>query len=209
MKIENIKKFILPPGPILVFTLIGLLLLSALLYYRSVRIQRFLEPALAISEPRLRFGQNINNLIAKEFGSAVVEGIRFKSNSILVEQSLLFSGPNGLRTQTIQKLSSLFLSALSNPDIRKHISLIIVSTRAPISAPGREPVLQLEDMSRPILSALYEAEPKLEKEFSKYFASTSLKVDSKIKELNWIEFKIVPSEQLHIEFLQRLMKYAE
>lgn len=209
MKIENIRKFVLPPGPILVFILIGLMLLSALLYYRSVRIQRFLEPALAISEPRLRFGQNINNLIAKEFGSGVVEGIKFKSNSILVEQTLLFSSPNGLRTQTIQKLSRLFMSALSNPDIRKHISLIIVSTRTPISGLGREPVLQLEDISRTILSALYESEPKLEREFSKYFASTNLKVDSKIKELNWIEFKIIPSEQLHIEFLQRLMKYAE
>lgn len=209
MKTENIRKFLLPPGPILALTLIGLMLLSALLYYRSVRIQRFLEPALAMSEPRLKFGQNINDLISKEFGAEEIDGIKFKSNSILVRQSLLFTSSNSLRYDTIKKLANIFLSALNNPDIRKHISIILINARMPISNMDKQQQLQLQEMAGQILNALYESEPKLEKEFNKYFGSTALTADSKIKEPNLIEFRIVPSEQLHIEVLQRLMKYAE
>lgn len=209
MKTENIRKFFLPPGPILALTLIGLMLLSALLYYRSVRIQRFLEPALAMSEPRLKFGQNINDLISKEFGAEEIDGIKFKSNSIFVRQSLLFTSSNGLRSDTIKKLANIFLSALNNPDIRKHISIILVSARMPINNMDKQQLLLLQQMAGQILEALYASEPKLEKEFNKYFGSTALTSDSKIKELNLIEFRIVPSEQLHIEVLQRLMKYAE
>jgi hypothetical protein len=209
MKTENIRKFFLPPGPILALTLIGLMLLSALLYYRSVRIQRFLEPALAMSEPRLKFGQNINDLISKEFGAEEIDGIKFKSNSIFVRQSLLFTSSNDLRSDTIKKLANIFLSALNNPDIRKHISIILVSARMPINNMDKQQLLLLQQMAGQILEALYASEPKLEKEFNKYFGSTALTSDSKIKELNLIEFRIVPSEQLHIEVLQRLMKYAE
>jgi len=68
MKKVSINKFILPPGPILILTLIGLLLLSALLYYRAVKIQRFLEPVLAITQPRIAFSKNIYNLLLREFG---------------------------------------------------------------------------------------------------------------------------------------------
>lgn len=208
MKTEKIKKFLLPPGPILALTLIGLLLLSALLYYRSVRIQRFLEPALAMSEPRLKFGQNINDLISKEFGAEEIDRIKFKSNSIFIQQSLLFTSSNCLRSDTIKKLANIFLSALNNPDIRKHISIILVSTKSPINNTDKQQLL-LQEIAGQIIEALYAYEPKLEKEFNKYFASTALTSDSKTKELHLIEFRIVPSEQLHIEVLQRLMKYAE
>ncbi len=210
MKTENIRKFLLPPGPILALTLIGLLLLSALLYYRSVRIQRFLEPALAMSEPRLKFGQNINDLISKEFGAEELDGIKFKSNSILIRQSLLFTNSNGLRPDTIKKLANIFLSALNNQDIRKHISIILVIVRTPASNNiDEQQQLQLQEMAGQILKKLYESEPKIEKEFNRYFGSTVFTTDSKIKEPNLIEFRIVPSEQLHIEVLQKLMKYAE
>ena len=96
MKEVRIKKFILPPGPILILTLIGLLLLSALLYYRAVRIQRFLEPALAITQPRITFSKNINNLILREFGKEESKGIKFRTGSILVEQSLLVDGVHNI-----------------------------------------------------------------------------------------------------------------
>ena len=50
---------VVPPGPLLSLLLIGLVLLSGLLYYRAVRIQRFMEPALALSQPRNDFSEAI------------------------------------------------------------------------------------------------------------------------------------------------------
>ncbi len=215
MKAENIKKFILPPGPILILTLIGLLLLSAVLYYRAVKIQRFLEPALAISEPRLRFTQSMNNLLSKEFGTIKVNGIRFKTGSIYVEQSLLFDSARsekGTETEILRKLSHVFLVALSNPDMRNNISLVLVSARQPLgpdTALNREIRTLMQERSLMILNALYRAEPELEKNFGMYFAATTMPVNAAGEEPNWVEFRIVPTERLHIEVLQRLMKYMQ
>ncbi len=65
---RTLLKYIPPAGPILNLTLIGLVLLSALLYYRAIKIQRFLEPALAISQPRNEFAKNVRLRFQKEFG---------------------------------------------------------------------------------------------------------------------------------------------
>ncbi len=213
MRAEKIKKFILPPGPILSLTLIGLLLLSAVLYYRAVNIQRFLEPALAISEPRLRFTQSINNLLSREFGTMKVNSVRFKSGSIFIEEALLLdsaSWDNGTDSEILKKLSHVFLAALSDPVIRDNISLIMVSTRQPLSP---DPALNkkmrslMQKRSLLILDSLYSEEPELEKNFATYFAATTIPIDAAVKEPNWVEFRIVPTERLHIEVLQRLMKY--
>jgi len=214
MKGAGIKKFILPPGPILILTLIGLLLLSALLYYRAVKIQRFLEPALAITQPRITFSKNINNLLLREFGKEESKGIKFKTGSILVEPSLLLAGVhkiNGEDTVVLKKLSHVFLAALSDPDIRKNISLIIVSTRLPLSpeiGPNKELRNQAQNRAELILNSMYKVAPGLESKYGRYFAATALPVDPAVKDTDWIEFRIIPTERLHIEVLQRLEKYA-
>ncbi len=215
MKAESIKKFILPPGPILILMLIGLLLLSAVLYYRAIKIQRFLEPALAISEPRLRFSQSMNNRLSQEFGTMKISGIRFKAGSIYVEQSLLFDNARrekGAETEILKKLSRVFLAALSDPDMRNNISLILVSTRQPLgpdTALNQEMRTLMQERSLRILNSLYWAEPELEKNFGMYFAATTMPVKAAWEELNWVEFRIVPTERLHIDVLQRLMKYMQ
>ena len=214
MKGVSIKKFILPPGPILSLTLIGLLLLSALLYYRAVKIQRFLEPALAITQPRIIFSKNINNLLLREFGKEESKGIKFKAGSILVEQSLLFAGVhniNGEEPAVLKKLGRVFLAALSDPDIRDNISLIIVSTRLPLSpeiTSNKEFRYQIQNRAELILNSMYKVAPELERKYGRYFAATALPVDPAVKETDWIEFRIIPTERLHIEVLQRLEKYA-
>lgn len=214
MKGVSIKKFILPPGPILILTLIGLLLLSALLYYRAVKIQRFLEPALAFSEPRITFSKNINNLILREFGKEERKGVKFQTGSILVEQSLLLAGVhkiNGEDTAVLEKLGRVFLSALSDPDIRGNISLIIVSARLPLSPEiraNKELRSKMQDRAGLILNSIYKVSPELEIKYEKYFAATALPVDPALKDTDWIEFRIIPSERLHIEVLQRLEKYT-
>ena len=214
MKGVRIKKFILPPGPILILTLIGLLLLSALLYYRAIKIQRFLEPALAITQPRITFSKNINNLLLREFGKEESEGIKFKAGSIFVEQSLLISGVRNIKgedTVVLKKLGRVFMDAFSDPDIRDNISLILVIARPPLSPEkisNKELRYQIQNRTGLILNSIYKVAPGLESNYGRYFAATALPVGRAVKETEWIEFRIIPTEKLHIEVLQSLEKYA-
>jgi hypothetical protein len=214
MKFETVRKFILPPGPILSLTLIGLLLLSAVIYYRAVKIQRFLEPALAFSQPRLQFSQSINNLLSKEFGGEETKGVRFRAGAILVNQAVLFPPGEIMKpdqSRVLHKLGHVFLAALNEPDIRDNISLILVSTRLPLSPDAqmnRALRFQLQSRALLILNSLYATEPALEKKYGEYFAATSLPLAGPLKEAEWIEFRIVPAERFHIILLQRLEKYV-
>ncbi|MBI5098066.1 MAG: hypothetical protein HZB30_02355 [Nitrospirae bacterium] len=212
MKDNVIKTIMRSTGPMLSLTLIGILVLSALLYYRAVKIQRFLEPALAITEPRIKFNQEINNLLIKEFGTTA-KGITFRRGSIFVDQSLLFAIPHHKERSKplmLNKLSRVFLSALSNPDISSHISLILISINLPITADpnlNKELRFEVQKMTAYILNALYATEPVLEKQYGKYFAVAAISVDAPVKEPNLIEFRMIPSERLHIQALERLEQY--
>src|SRR5512136_2863727 len=96
MKHPSLWNLVPPPGPVLTLLLIGLVLLSGLLHYRSVRIQRFLEPALALSQPRNEFSEAIAGIMEKEFAIAPFKGLEVRTSSIIVDKSLLFSGENAL-----------------------------------------------------------------------------------------------------------------
>ena len=72
MNRRSLWKYVPPAGPVLSLLLIGLVVLSALLYYRAVKIQRFLEPALALSQPRNEFTKNISQNFQREIGRAHV-----------------------------------------------------------------------------------------------------------------------------------------
>lgn len=212
MKKYSIRKFVFPPGPILSLTLIGLLLLSAVLYYRAINMQRFLEPALAISQPRIDFAKNIRSLIAKEFGEKKIEGIKFTTGSIFVEESLLFGrGQKIEESEILKKLSRVFLSALKDPNIRAHINLILVSTTLPLSSDtelNKKMRLKIQHTAELILNAMYKAEPGLEMDYGTYFAATAMPMNLSEEEIRWVEFRIIPSELVHIELLQRLHKYV-
>src|SRR5574341_533273 len=91
MNAKSLWKFVPPAGPVLSLLLIGLLLLSALVYYRAVRIQRFLEPALAMSQPRNEFAESVNQAFREEFGPGPFRSLKATSNSILIERGLLFT----------------------------------------------------------------------------------------------------------------------
>jgi len=206
------KKIMISTGPILSLILIGILILSALLYYRAVKIQRFLEPALAVTEPRIKFNQEINNLLIKEFGTTG-EGITFRRGSIFVDQSLLFAVPHhkeGPKPIILNKLSRVFLSALSNPEISSHISLILISVNLPLTADpnlNKELRFEVQKMTAYILNTLYATEPALEKQYGKYFAVTAISVGPPVQEPKLIEFRMIPSERLHIQVLERLEQY--
>jgi len=215
MKLNAIKKFIPPLGPLFSITLIGLLLLSAIIYYRAVKIQRFLEPALAISEPRMKFTQNIRDLLAMEFSPNQMTGIRFRAGTIIVDQSLLFerAHPEGGPTEpeVLRKLSRVFHAALNNPETRENISLILINARFPLTKDtmrNRQIRFEVQDRAVLILNSLYTIEPTLERDYAKYFAATSLPASVPEKGGPVVEFRIIPTERLHIEVLQRLERYA-
>lgn len=214
MNMDSLRKYMLPPGPILSLTLVGLMLLSALLYYRAIKIQRFLEPAFAISEPRIQFAQSINSLLVREFGEGDVKGISFSGGSIFVQQSLLVESEHHEKDSgsgIIEKLSRVFLAALHDPGIRGHVSLILVNAKFRISRDSklnrimRSRTQQVADM---VLNALYASEPTLEVYYGGYFAASALPVRATAREADWIEFRIVPTERMHIDVLQRLGKYV-
>ncbi|MDO9288684.1 MAG: hypothetical protein Q7T83_07825 [Thermodesulfovibrionales bacterium] len=215
MKSDFIKKFILPPGPILGLILAGMLLLSAVLYYRAVKIQRFLEPALAISQPRNEFARSINSLLLKEFGTEEVRGIRFKTGSIFVEESLLFDNGNSMKESAytiLKKLGHVFMSALNDSNTRAHIDLILVSATFPVNPDTKRNSKMRIDMQHKaelILYSMYKSEPELEKNYGTYLAATALPVSASAQETSWVEFRIIPTELVHIEMLLKLGKYTQ
>lgn len=215
MKLNVIKKFIPPLGPLFSLTLIGLILLSAIIYYRAVKIQRFLEPALAISEPRMKFTRDIRDLLAGEFSPAQMKGIRFRAGTIIVDQSLLVErthtegGPTG--SAVLRKLSRVFIAALDNPETKENISLILINARFPLSQDtmrNRQIRFEVQDRAVLILNSLYTINPKLERDYAQYFAATSLPTITPEKGGPVVEFRIIPTERLHIEVLRRLERYA-
>jgi hypothetical protein len=211
VKFDRLKNFILPPGPILAMTLVGLMFLSALIYYKAVRAQRYLEPSLSIAQPRIDFMQKINRLLENEFGTKKIASIALARNSIFVEGSLIFSDPvdrKAVDTMFLKKLSRVFLSMLQDQDMRSQFDLVLVSTKFKVSSRIDVTVnkrTERQYIADIILNSLYKTEPALLKYYGT-FSTTAIPVQPNQKD-NWVEFRIIPSEHLHIELMKSLDKY--
>lgn len=214
MKASSLWRLVPSPGPLLSLALIGLVLLSALLYYRAVKIQRFLEPALALSQPRNEFSKNINRIVEKQFGNASARGLRVRTSSILLERSQLFTRDGSLKASArddLRKLSRVFLTLMSDEHLRSEISLVLIVGRFPsFGAEGANPVQRLQILQQVgfIQDALFHLEPELGVRYSTYFASAAQPLPPHEPNADIIEFRIVPSEFLHIEVLEKLEKYS-
>jgi hypothetical protein len=211
MRFDAFRRFVVPPGPILVLTLVGLMLLSAVLYNRAVRAQRFLEPTLAIFQPRFEFYASIERLIHAEFGAAEVLGLRFEGSSILLDERLLYADAHHMENApAIRRLGRVFKELLSDPEMRAYVDFVMVSPRAPLAGdPERDRQARIEAQTRAeaVLSAILLAEPTLGRDYAIYFESSATPVYPERDELRWIEFRIVPSDRIHVDVLQRLEKY--
>jgi hypothetical protein len=211
---RTVWKYVPPAGPVLSLLLIGLVVLSALLYYRAVKIQRFLEPVLALSQPRNEFTRSIILNFQQEFGAQRVAGIQARTSSILIDRRLLFSTDGSRKPSSniiIRKLSRLFLSLLEDARTRSNISLVLVSFHYPADGPKHATSAaraRAQQMVGILQDSLYEAEPELEAKFKAYFAATVQPEHLRRGESEVIELRIIPSELLHIEVLQKLVKYA-
>jgi hypothetical protein len=189
-----------------------LLLVSAFVYYKAVKLQRYLEPTLAIAQPRIDFARNLGLLIEKEFVSKKMKGVVYTGSSIFVDEALLFKGLPEKKIPDMrffQRLSRIFLSILKDPQLRTHFDLILVSTRLTISPHLDMNKRQRNETQRKaefILYSLFTMEPGLEREYGTYFAAAVVPVEP-LKGDNWVEFRIIPSEHLHIEMMKSVGKY--
>ena len=202
-----------PSGPVVSLLLIGLVLLSALLYYRAVKIQRFLEPALALSQPRNEFSKRITDLFRKEFGEQPVAGLRVRTSSIQMQRSLVFK-PDGTLTRegkgVLRKLARVFLALLQDEKARTEIDrILIVSRFAQQEKLGANVPLRMRENLRVgfIQDALFLEVPELGRKHAPFFLSATGLLDAHAAQ-GIVDFLIVPSEFLHIEVLERLEKYT-
>jgi hypothetical protein len=214
MKGKTLWTYMPATGPVLSLLLIGIVLLSAVVYYRAVKIQRFLEPALALSQPRNEFSKNIGRKFEKEFGVKSGKGFKVKASSILLEQSFLFTGDGMLKPSALadlRKIARIFLSIMREDHLRSEISLVLIIARFPSSgATGRnagERVAAQHTIAF-IKEALFRAEPELGVRFPSYFAGVTLPSAPQEGNREAVEFRFIPSEFLHIEVLEKLEKYS-
>jgi hypothetical protein len=214
MNDKSLWRYAPPAGPVFSLLLIGLVLLSALLYYRAVKIQRFLEPALALSQPRNEFTKNIRLLFQKEFGVEAVKGIKVRASSILIEKSFLFSADGSQKASAqndLKKLARIFLLLMDNEQTRSDISLILISSRFPSSGTWMMYAaerIQAQRMAGFIQDSLFFAEPQLGIRYGSSFAAAAQPTNQREGNREQIELRIIPSEFLHIKVLERLEKYA-
>ena len=214
MNDKSLWRYAPSAGPVLSLLLIGLVLLSALLYYRAIRIQRFLEPALAISQPRNEFSKSIKLMFQREFGAEAIKGLKVRGSSILIEKSFLFSGDGALKVSAqadLKKLARIFLLLMDNEQTRSDISLVLIIARFPSS--GTWVAYAAERMQKQriagfIQDGLFVAEPQLGIQYGTYFVAAAQPASPMEGNRELIELRIVPSELLHIKVLEKLEKYA-
>ena len=214
MNIKTPWQYVPPLGPVLSLFLIGLVMLSAVLYYRAVKIQRFLEPALAISQPPNEFAKSISQRFEKEYGAKSKPGLKVKPSSILMEKSLLFSKDGTLKASAktdLQKIARIFLSLMDDADTRSDISLVLIISRFPsYGARGVNFVEQMkaQQLVGALQNALFQLEPRLGIRYSNYFAGAARPTTPHEGNRDVVEFRIIPSEFLHIQVLEKLEKYS-
>jgi hypothetical protein len=209
------RKFwsILPPvGPVLSVILVGMVLLSGLLYYRAVKIQRFLEPALAFSQPRNEYNKRIGGLFKKEFGTKPLNGLAYRMGVIHLRPALLFSANGTLSPEgqlILKKLGRIFISLMRDEQARSEISLVLISARIPITGPLHATGMRSHLIAGFVQDGIFRAEPELALRYSPYFATATQPLDLHEENTGMdLDIRIIPSEFLHIKVLEKLEKYS-
>jgi hypothetical protein len=204
-----------PLGPVLTLMLVGVLLLSALLDYRAVKIQRFLEPALALTVPRSEFSHQITHAMASEFGASAIEGIEVRSSSLLFAGPLIFASDGGIHRlgrAVLRRTAAAFRTVLRDERTRPDVSFVMLIVRYPgglSGASARRARNAAQDRAWRMLDVMFREVPDLEKDFGHLFSAVAAPAPKRTPGLADIEFRIVPSERMHIEFLQKLEKYTK
>jgi hypothetical protein len=199
-------------GPVMSLTLVALIMTGAVFYYRSTQIQRFIEPALAVFQPRSEFHHALLDAVNGEFGGKGIRGVVVSEAVVRVHKGLLdMDATHAGGTRVYEPLGRAFHRMLSDPETRSFMDVILVvekvSTGATIAETRAQRKLHTPDVEG-VLDALFDAVPELEREFPHAFASSVVTMPMPGDASEWYEFHILPSERQHIEVLQRLQKYA-
>ncbi|MGE5174673.1 MAG: hypothetical protein ACM3MD_12680, partial [Betaproteobacteria bacterium] len=85
----------------------------------------------------MKFSQDINDLLSREFSPKEMKGIKFRAGTITVDKSLIFESPHSEKRPAapvvLGKLSRVFMAALDDPEMRQNISLIQITARFPLT----------------------------------------------------------------------------
>jgi hypothetical protein len=188
------------------------MLLSSLLYFRAVKAQRYLEPALATVKTRINFAKKIEQFLEKEFNTSNVDGIKFSTNALSISKSLIFrsiEGDERYDSLLMKRLSNIFFSLLTDEETSTFIDMILIETRLPYSPHlkvNKETRVKYQHEAESILDYIFEVGPDLEQQFGQYFAVTIIPTAS-LRRINWVDFRIILGEHQHIEMIRGLGKY--
>lgn len=206
---EHIRNLI-PAEPVVILSLIGLMLIGSILYYRASNLQRFLEPALAVLEPRTILSSRLNKLASEELGPEYSKSVVVRSSGLMLHKSL-FSKPQYHDIPVfIKKLSDLMRKLFDDPWMASNVEMIMIRSSVPLDMPSElreETRQQMMHRSEALLNAMLDTNAELAGRYSDKFAATVV-LNRKAEEADWIALDIIPSERLHIEVLERLSKYA-
>jgi hypothetical protein len=143
-----------------------------------------------------------------------MRGLKIKSSSVLIETSLLFSEDGTIKPSApdeLQKLARVFLALMKDDHTRSEISLVLIIGRFPSYGARGVKVSEMmaaQRMVGSIQSGLFQLEPELGIRYSSYFAGVAQPTDPQERNKYVLELRIIPSEFLHIEVLEKLEKYS-
>ena len=193
-------------------TLVGMILLGALVYSNAVRFQRFIEPMLAVLQPRGEFTGRFGSMIMKEFDDTDLSGIHLQGNILRVRRSFLANeGSHQEGFANYERLGRVFLSLLDDVWMRSNTDFIMVSLEAPFTLDEEENRKIREATAKEaelILVTILNTTPALRMKYAPLFTSAVVSSPPKDNPGQWVTFHIIPSERLHAEVLRRLEKYA-
>ena len=201
---------LVPAEPVIILTLIGLMLTGAVLYNRAANLQRFLEPALAVLEPRATLAARMSDLASQELGSELPDKLIVRSSRIMVHKSLFSAGDPHVMPPFMPKLARFLRRLFEDPWMASNIESVIIKTSLPMNLPpdrSRHMKASLHEQTEALLQALLGIEPSLASNYSDRLAATTV-YSRKMENADWITLELIPSERLHIEMLERLGKYA-
>ncbi|NIT32429.1 MAG: hypothetical protein GTN51_12515 [Armatimonadetes bacterium] len=166
--------------------------------------------------PGTKFDLDVREHIKDEFGPEYVHDIRYALGTLQVRKSVLMGKTRpGLGQNIYEKLGKVFMDVLEDPELRGNIKVVLVSAMARVSDDpvlsrnNKDSRLEAQIKAAGVLNALYEAEPELETTYGLFFETTATPVYSSRIDTDWINFRIIPSERLHIDVLQKLEKYID
>ncbi len=213
MDIEFVRRYMLPPGVVLSTTLIGLILIGVVLYTKADRAQRFLEPTLAISNPRIQFSGRFAEIVEENLSPEGLRNVLVSGTSIRVRRDNLF--PEDFhrgKVPLISGIGRIFHTVMEDPQMSKYIDFILVVTRFPDAKEHGANIQARKEASgiaENVLNAMFAVSPDLEAKHVVHFASASIADPYAGNIGDVVEFHIIPSERMHIDLLMKLQRYLD